>query len=63
MELPPDRPAGKRISFTYSYDENQIMNCVFKDLESGETEKAKINMTSKDHIDDLDEEIEKFMVE
>ena len=35
MELPPNRPKGQPIEFTYSYNENQIMHCQFKDMNSG----------------------------
>ena len=34
MTLPPNRPEGQPIEITYSYDENQIMHCVFKDINS-----------------------------
>ncbi len=35
FELPPDRPAGRPIKVTYSYDVNQRMHCKFTDIESG----------------------------
>ena len=35
MPLPPNRPAGRPIEITYTYDANQRMHCVFKDIESG----------------------------
>ncbi|GAG03717.1 unnamed protein product, partial [marine sediment metagenome] len=35
FELPPDRPAGRPIKVTYSYDVNQRMHCRFEDVESG----------------------------
>jgi len=33
--LPADRPAGRPVEVTYSYDTNQRMKCVFRDIESG----------------------------
>lgn len=33
--LPPDRPSNKEIRVTYSYDKNQVMHCLFEDVESG----------------------------
>ena len=63
MDLPPDRPAGRKISFTYSYDGNQLMQCIFEDIESGKKINVELNITSKENIDELDSEIEKFMVE
>ena len=35
FELPPDRPAGRPVKVTYSYDSNQRMHCHFEDVESG----------------------------
>ena len=35
LELPADRSASQEIQVTYSYDENQIMHCEIKDLDSG----------------------------
>jgi len=35
FELPPDRPAGRPIKVTYSYDLNQRMHCKFEDIDSG----------------------------
>jgi molecular chaperone DnaK len=37
MSLPPNRPRGRPIDVTYTYDTNQRMRCVFKDRESGES--------------------------
>ena len=34
MDMPPNRPQGQPIRITYSYDENQIMHCVFEDVNS-----------------------------
>lgn len=37
MELPPDRPAGREVTVSFSYDANGRMSCDFKDVESGRT--------------------------
>ena len=36
LSLPPGRPAGQEVEVTYSYDENQTMHAVFKDVDSGQ---------------------------
>ncbi len=62
MALPPGRPAGREIKVTFSYNANQIMDCVFEDVESGKTKKASLSMAqSKDDGDGHD--IEQFIVE
>ena len=48
-----DRPAGRKLSFTYSYDENQLMKCVFEDIESKKIN-VELNITSKENIDELE---------
>ena len=46
LELPPNRPAGQEIQVTYSYDANQCMHCVFKDVQSGKILEADIDAGS-----------------
>ena len=56
MQLPPNRPAGQEIEFTYEYDANQRMHCIFKDVESGKTEEVDIHLedkTSSTTVDDF----------
>ena len=36
LPLPPGRPANQEVLVTYKYDEDQIMHCSFRDVESGE---------------------------
>ena len=43
LELPPNRPRGQQVEVTFSYDENQIIHCVFKDVESGKETEAMVN--------------------
>jgi molecular chaperone DnaK len=59
FELPPNRPAGLEIQVTYSYDENEMMTCKFKDIESGKEVVTKISMSGQNDEDD----IEKFLVD
>jgi molecular chaperone DnaK len=35
MQLPGGRPAGQPVEITYSYDDNQIMHCLIKDINTG----------------------------
>ena len=60
MDLPPDRPAGMELKFTYSYDENQIMHCIFEDVESGKKEEVKLTL---EKTDVQDSHIDKFLVD
>lgn len=47
MKLPPNRPQGQELEFTYKYDANQIMHCIFKDMESGKIAEANIHLGEK----------------
>ena len=60
MELPPDRPSEQEIQVTYSYDENQIMNAVFKDVSSDTETVILLTMAEKD---DNSADIDKFLVD
>ena len=44
MELPENRPEGQPIEFTYIYDENQMMKCVFKDVNSGIQKEVSVHV-------------------
>ena len=59
MELPPGRPAGQEIQVTYSYDDNQIMNAVFKDMSSGKETVISLTMSGNE---DKSSDIDKFLV-
>lgn len=59
--LPGDRPEGRPIEVTFSYDLNGIMKCSFKDVESGQSSEVELSMQIKAEADKLD--IEKFTVE
>ena len=61
LELPKGRPAGQEIEVTYGYDENQIMNCSFVDVETGKEKVVDLGMEAKDGGGSLD--IEEFFVE
>ncbi len=45
--LPPGRPAQQPIDVTYSYDENSMMKCSFKDTESGKESIADLTIDSE----------------
>lgn len=59
MQLPPNRPKGQELEFIYEYDANQIMHCIFKDIESGRTEEANIHLGEKTSSGDVND----FVVE
>ena len=61
MELPEGRPAGKDIEVTYSYDDNNMMHCTFKDVETGKLLEVEIN--ASDNATEKSDEIEKFLVD
>ena len=42
MQLPPNRPEGRPIEVTYSYDDNQRMYCIFKDIESNKVKEISL---------------------
>ena len=62
MDLPPGRPAGQEIQVTFSYDVNQVMHCVFLDVESGNKREVRLSATQSTN-DDSSHDIEKFTVE
>ena len=42
LPLPPGRPAGQKIEVTYEYDINGMMQCSFKDVQTGKIVKIDI---------------------
>jgi molecular chaperone DnaK (HSP70) len=54
MELPPGRPSGQPFEITYEYDENSIMKCTFRDVNSNKVKVVdlKINKSSSAKKDD-----------
>ncbi|MHC5059462.1 MAG: Hsp70 family protein [Planctomycetota bacterium] len=50
FQLPADRPAGRPIKVTYSYDANQRMHCKFEDEESGENLLVDLCIGQKDEL-------------
>ena len=60
LELPDGRPAGQKIEITYSFDENGMMNCEFRDVASGrKTEIDLGNLSNGENSSDID----KFLVD
>jgi len=45
ISLPSNRPEGQPIEVKYSYDENQIMHCEVKDINSGKIEAKRIDLS------------------
>ena len=64
LDLPPGRPAGQQVEVTYEYDDNQMMKCSFKDINSSKVTNIDLSMTKKDISENSsDNEIDKFLVE
>jgi len=59
LELPPNRPEGQEVDVTFSYDANQMIHAVFKDVQSGKTKDFSINRAGSNDSNDID----KFLVE
>ena len=60
MDMPPNRPKGQPIKITYSYDENQIMHCVFEDVNSKTIREVYLK-PEEDKLEDS--AIDKFLVD
>ena len=60
LDLPPNRPAGQEIKVKYSYDVNQIMHCLFTDVNSGAIHEVSLK---SDSDGDETSEIDKFLVD
>ena len=62
LELPPNRPKGQQVEVTFSFDDNQIMHCSFKDVETGKETEAIIN-PGLDKSEEDTSAIDKFLVD
>ena len=51
MLLPSGRSAGRPVDVTYKYDENQIMSCLFVDVESGQELSLDLHANDKGGFD------------
>lgn len=49
--LPPDRPEGRAIDISYSYDESQVMHCTFVDVETSLTLHKSISFSDLEDDD------------
>ncbi|SVD60986.1 uncharacterized protein METZ01_LOCUS413840, partial [marine metagenome] len=61
LKLPDGRPANQQIDITFSFNDNQIMECSFLDVASGNDLPVDLEMGSSSA--DVDNNIEKFIVE
>lgn len=61
LSLPSGRPKGMEVMVTFSYDENQIMHCRFKDVSSGEEEEISLSNSVEDFNDTS--AIDKFLAD
>ncbi len=60
MELPANRPASQPIEITYSYDENQMMKCTFKDINAGSIKEIDVQLSIKESTKNA---LDAFLVE
>ncbi len=68
LEVPPNRPAGCEITVTYSYDENQRVQAMIKDEQSGKKKHVAITyegegVLSEDEVDKKKAYFEKIHIE
>ena len=56
-----DKNTRERLTWTYSYDENQMMRCSFEDAGTGR--KSTIDMSMAKSDGESVDEIDKFLVE
>jgi molecular chaperone DnaK len=61
--LPPGRPAGRPIEVTFSYDLNERMHCVFRDVESGMQHEATLSPKGAADLSTQQSAVEDFIVE
>lgn len=61
LKLPSGRPEGQEIKITYSFTDNQTMQCSFEDVATGRKTEVDVNVGAHDQVDE--EKIEQFMVE
>ena len=61
LSLPDGRPKGMEVAVTFSYDENQIMHCRFKDVSSGKEEEVSLSNSVEDFGDTS--AIDKFLAD
>ena len=61
LEVPEGRPAGQKIEVTFSYDENQVMKCLFLDVSSNKKTEIDLTVDNKGAKSEID--INDFKVE
>jgi molecular chaperone DnaK (HSP70) len=60
MKVPGNRPKGQPFDITYIYDENQMMKCIFLDVNSGKKEEIDLSLNKQD--DDINNsEIDEYL--
>ena len=56
LPLPPGRPANQEIKVKFSYDENQIMNCQFVDVQTGKETEVELTIAADpSQVEDIDQ--------
>jgi len=62
-QLPAGRPAGQEIEVTFSYDENERMQCVFKDVASGKKYESTVQPQGSRDVEAEKAGVADFVVE
>ena len=53
IELPPGRPKGQALKFTYSYSDSEIMICKFKDVASGKEITKELSIADDSGVEEI----------
>ena len=59
LPLPSGRPANQEIKVKFSYDDSQIMQCEFVDVQTGKETKVELTVSADPS---RDQEVDKFLV-
>ena len=62
LKLPENRPAGRPVDVTYSYDKSGVVHCEFLDIESGEKHEVELRPEGSKDVEELKEDLN-FVIE
>jgi molecular chaperone DnaK len=61
--LPPNRPAGQRIDVTFAFNESNVMECSFKDVNTGKTEMVQLSVEASNVDSDDDSVLKELLID
>lgn len=61
--LPPNRPAGQRIDVTFAFNESNVMECSFKDVNTGKTEMVQLSVEASKVDSDDDSVLKELLID